>query len=98
MKTDARVEGLKRRLRKTKGAKRQRRVAFIGTRPLTFRMALRGLIVDVKVLPVVGTTTHVNYEVTISSRGKVLDWVPTRAELERIGRTAGKQTEQQTSH
>jgi hypothetical protein len=98
MKTDPRAEGLKRQPRKTKAAKRQRRAAFIGTRPLTFRMALRGLMVDVKVVPVVGTTTHVNYELTISCRGKVLDWVPTRAELEHIGRTVGKQTQQQTSH
>jgi len=98
MKTDPRVEGSKQRLRKTKVAKRQRRATFIGTRPLTLRMALRGLMVDVKVLPVVGTTTHVNYEVTISCRGKPLDWVPTRAELERIGRTADKHTQRQTSH
>ena len=98
MKTDPRVEGSKQRLRKTKVAKRQRRAGFIGTRPLTIRMALRGLMVDVKVLPLVGTTTHVNYEVTISCRGKALDWVPTRAELERIGRTAAKLTERQTSH
>jgi len=61
-------------------------------------MTLRGQVVDVEVVPAVGTTTHVNYEVTISRRGKVLDWTPTRAELERIGRAAGTFTEQETSH
>ena len=61
-------------------------------------MTLRGQAVEVKVVPVVGTTTIVNYEVTISCEGKVLDWVPTRAELERIGYTAGMHTELQTSH
>jgi hypothetical protein len=61
-------------------------------------MTLRGQVVDVEVLPAVSTTTHVNYEVTISRGGKVLDWVPTRVELERIGRAAGMLTEQQTSH
>jgi hypothetical protein len=54
--------------------------------------------VDVEVVPAVGTATHVNFEITISRRGKILDWVPTRAELERIGRTAGTYTEQETSH
>ena len=61
-------------------------------------MTLRGQVVEVKVLPAVSTTTHVNYEITISRGGKVLDWVPTRAELQLIGRAAGMATEQQTSH
>jgi hypothetical protein len=54
--------------------------------------------VDVEVRPAIGTTTHVNYAITISRGGKVLDWVPTRAELANIGRTAGMRTELQTSH
>ena len=92
------VETSKRRLKKPKAAKRKPSARFIGSRPLTFTMTLRGRVVDVKVIPVVSTTTHVNYEITISCRGRVLDWAPTRAELERIGHTAGMQTERQTSH
>ena len=61
-------------------------------------MTLRGQAVDVEVIPAVGTTTHVNFEITIRQRGKVLDWVPTRAELESIGRIAGMHSEQETSH
>jgi hypothetical protein len=74
------------------------RAPFIGTRPLKFPMTLRGQVVDVEVRPAIGTTTHVNYAITISRGGKVLDWVPTRAELASIGRTAGMRTEPQTSH
>jgi len=54
--------------------------------------------VDVEVTPAVGTTTHVNVQVTIRHRGKILDWVLTRAELESIGRAAGMHTKQETSH
>jgi hypothetical protein len=61
-------------------------------------MTLRGLAVDVEVIPMVGTTTHVNFEMTISHRGRILDWVPTAAELEYIGRTLGMHTKQETSH
>jgi hypothetical protein len=98
MKTGFHLESSKRRLKKPKAAKRKTRARFIGTRPLTFKMTLRGTVVDVKLIPVVSTTTHVNYEISISRGRKVLDWVPTRAELERIGRTAAMQTERQTSH
>ena len=98
MKTGPQVEGSKPRRRKKKTAKSRPRARFIGTRPLQFPMTLRGQMVDVEVLPTVGTTTHVNYEITISLGGKILDWVPTRAELEHIGRTAAMLTEQQTSH
>jgi hypothetical protein len=55
-------------------------------------------VVDVEVTPAVGTTTHVNFQITISRKGKVLDWVPTRAELERIGYTLGTHAELETSH
>lgn len=61
-------------------------------------MTMRGLAVEVELVPAVGTTTHVNFEITISRRGKILDWVPTRAELESIGRMAGMHTKQETSH
>ena len=61
-------------------------------------MTLRGLTVDVEVIPTVGTTTHVNLEITIRHQGEILDWVPTRAELEHIGRAVGMYTEQETSH
>jgi hypothetical protein len=54
--------------------------------------------VEVELVPAVGTTTHVNFALTISQRGKVLDWVLTRAELETIGRAAGMHTRQETSH
>lgn len=98
MKTGPQFEGSKPRRRKKKAAKSRPRARFIGTRPLRFPMTLRGQVVDVEVLPAVGTTTHVNYKLTISLRGKILDWMPTRAELERIGRAAGMLTELQTSH
>lgn len=86
------------RRKTTQAAKRRPRAAFIGTRPLKFPMTLRGQVVEVEVRPAIGTTTHVNYSITISRGGKVLDWVPTRAELANIGRTAAMNTEQQTSH
>ena len=97
MKTGPQVEGSKPRRRKKKVANSRPRARFIGTRPLKFSMTLRGQVVDVEVLPAVGTTTHVNYEITISLGGKILEWMPTRAELERIGRTAEMLTELQTS-
>ena len=59
---------------------------------------LRGQAVDVEVIPTVGTTTHVNFEITISRHGKVLDWVPTPAELERIGLAVGSHAKRETSH
>jgi hypothetical protein len=98
VKPDRHVERSGTRRKKTAAAKRRSPAAFIGTRPLKFPVTLRGQVVDVQVLPAVGTVTHVNYEITISLRGKVLDWVPTRAELERIGHAAGLHTERQTSH
>ena len=98
MKTGPQVEGSKPRRKKKKAAKSPPRARIIGTRPLKFPMTLRGQLVDVEVLPAVGTTTHVNYKITISVGGKILDWMPTRAELERIGHTAGMLTELQTSH
>jgi hypothetical protein len=61
-------------------------------------MTLRGQAVAVEVIPAVGTTTHVNFEITITRRGKILDWALTRAELESIGRAAGMQAMQETSH
>ena len=60
-------------------------------------MMLRGQAVEVDVVPAVSTTTHVNFEITIRRGGKILDWVPTRAELEAIGRAAGVHTTQETS-
>jgi len=98
MKTTHHGERSKPRPRKTQAAKRLARAVFIGTRPLAFPMTLRGQVVDVEVRPAIGTATHVNYAITISRGGKVLDWVPTRAELASIGRTAGMRTERQTSH
>jgi hypothetical protein len=98
VKTAPQAEGSKRRRKKTAAAKRKTHTVFIGTRPRTLSMMLRGQLVDVEVVPAVGSTTHVNYEITISRAGKVLDWVPTRAELEHIGRTAAIHTEQETSH
>ena len=97
--TSAHVEGSKqqRKKKKTK-AVRGTRAPFIGSRPLKVQMTLRGEAVEVEVLPAVGTTTHVNLQVTISRRGKALNWVPTPAELERIGQLIGKLTERQTSH
>jgi hypothetical protein len=61
-------------------------------------MTLRGQPVEVEVIQAVGTTTHVNFEITITRRGKILDWALTRAELESIGRAAGVQATQETSH
>jgi hypothetical protein len=98
VKTGRQVRGSKPQRRKTPAAKRQPRSTFIGTRPRTFTMTLRGLTVEVELIPMVGTTTHVNFEITISHRGRILDWVPTPAELEYIGRTAGMYTKQETSH
>jgi hypothetical protein len=98
VKTRRRTEGSELRRKKTAAAKRRSRASFIGSRPRKFEMTLRGQQVNVEVLPAVSTTTHVNYEITISRGRKILDWVPTRAELERIGRAAGIHTERQTSH
>jgi hypothetical protein len=98
MKTAHHDERSKPRRRKMKAVQRPPRAQFIGTRPLRFPMTLRGQVVDVEVRPAIGTTTHVNYALTITRGGKVLDWVPTRAELANIGRTAGLHTELQTSH
>jgi hypothetical protein len=98
VKTGRQVEGSKLRRRKSSAAKRQQRATFIGTRPRIFSMALRGEAVDVEVIPAVGTTTHVNFEITITRRGKILDWVLTGAELESIGRAAGMLARQETSH
>lgn len=98
MKTDEHVEGSKPRRRKGRAPKGRPRATFIGTRPLKFPMTLRGRQVEVEVLPVLNTTTHVNFEITITHRGKALNWVPTRAERAQIGRAAGKHTEPETSH
>jgi len=98
VKTGGQVEGPKPRSRKTKGSKARERAPFIGTRPLKVTMQLRGQLVDVKVVPVVSTTTHVNYQITITRAGRVLDWVLTRAEIERIGCTVARHTELQSSH
>jgi hypothetical protein len=98
VKTGLQVEGSKPRRRKKKAAKARPRALFIGTRPRKVQMTLRGQVVDVEVIPVVGTTTHVNLQLTISRKGKVLHWVPTRAELERIGCTLGRHAELETSH
>ena len=102
MKTGNQLEGAKARRKKSRknntAKPNRRRAVFIGTRPLKIAMTLRGRPVEVEVLPAVGTTTHVNYEITIRHDGKVLDWVPTRAELEHIGRAAGMLTEPLTSH
>jgi hypothetical protein len=97
-KTRPQVEGSRPRRKKSSAAKRQPRATFIGTRPRSFTMTLRGQAVKVELVPAVGTTTHVNFEITISQRGKILEWVPTRAELESIGRMAGMHTKQETSH
>jgi len=98
VKTDRQVEGSKPRRRKTAAARVQPRPKFIGTRPRTFTMTLRGRAVDVEVIPTVGTTTHVNFEITFSRRGKTLDWVPTRAELDSIARVVATHVKQETSH
>lgn len=98
MKSGRQAEGSKRQRRKSSAAKGQPRATFIGTRPRTFTMTLRGQAVDVELIPAVGTSTHVNFEITIRRRGKILDWVPTRAELEFIGRTAAMHSKRETSH
>jgi hypothetical protein len=101
VKTEQLVEGSKMRRRKKtkkKAAKGQPRAAFIGTRPMKFPVTLRGQQVDVAVVPVVNTKTHVNYEVTITFQGKTMDWVLTRAERALIGRAAGMYSEPETSH
>ena len=98
MKSGHHVERSKLPRRKTASAKGRPRAVFIGTRPRKVRMTLRGQVVDVDVIPAVGTTTHVNFQITISRKGKVLDWVPTRAELERIGYTLGMHAQLETSH
>ena len=98
MKTAHQAEGPKRRRKKSSAVKRRPPAPFIGTRPRTLSMTLRGQLVDVEVVPAIGTATHVNYAVTIRRGGKVLHWTPTRAELEHIGRTAAMHTEQETSH
>jgi hypothetical protein len=92
------VERSKLARRKTASAKGHPRALFIGTRPRKVRMTLRGQVVEVEVIPAEGTTTHVNFQLTITRKGKVLDWVPTRAELERIGCTLGMHAELETSH
>jgi hypothetical protein len=92
------IEGSKLRRKKPAAKKRRTRAVFIGTRPRIFTMMLRSRVVEVEVTPAVGTITHVNYEITIRRAGKVLDWVPTRAELEAIGRAAAMHTERETSH
>jgi hypothetical protein len=98
MKTGQHVEGSQPRRRKGKAPKGRPRATFIGTRPLKFPMTLRRRQVEVEVLPVVSTTTHVTVQVTITYQGKALDWVPTRAEREQIGRTAVKYSEPERSH
>ena len=98
VKTGGQVEGSKPRSRKTKGSKARERASFIGTRPLKVTMQLRGQLVDVKVVPAVNTATHVNYQITITRAGTVLHWMPTRAEIEQIGRTVAMHTELQSSH
>ena len=95
--TSHHVERSKQQRKKKTKASRGPRAPFIGSRPLKVQMTLRGEAVEVEVLPAVGTTTHVNLQVTISRRGKALNWVPTPAELERIGPLIGKLTERQTS-
>jgi len=97
VKTGGQVEGSKPPSGKTKGSKARVR-PYIGTRPLKVTMLLRGQLVDVKVVPLVSTTTHVNYQITITRARTVLDWVLTRAEIERIGCTIARHTELQTSH
>lgn len=61
-------------------------------------MTLRGRQIEVEVRPVVTTTTHLNFVVTITCQGKRLDWVPTRAERAQIGHAAGMHTVLETNH
>jgi hypothetical protein len=98
VKTGRHIEGPKRQRKKSAEAKSRSRSTFIGTRPRIFTMALRGEDVEVEVVPAVGTSTHVNFAITISRRGTILDWVLTPAELELIGRAAGMHAKQETSH
>lgn len=92
------TEGLKPKRRNIKRTERPRRTPLIGSRPLKFQMSLRGQRVNVQVVPAITTTTHVNYEVTISRGSKILDWVPTRAELRLISCAVGSHAELHTSH
>jgi len=98
MKTDEHVKGSKPRRKKPGARKRGPRATFIGSRPLKFPMILREQQVEVEVLPVVNTTTHVNFEITITCQGKTLEWALTRAERAQIGRAAGQYAEPETSH
>jgi hypothetical protein len=98
MKSRRPVAGSKPRRGKRSAAKSQPRATFIGTRLRSFTMTLRGQAVQVELVPAVSTTTHVNFAITISQRGEVLDWVLSRAELESIGRAAGMHTTPETSH
>ena len=98
VKTGRQVASPKPRRSKTAEAKRPRRTTFLGKRPRILTLTLRGQVVDVELVPVVGTTTHVNFEITFRRRGRLLNWIPTRAELESIGRAAAMYTEQETSH
>lgn len=91
------VQGAKPRRPSSKGKGRPH-ATFIGTRPLKFPMTLRNQKIEVEVRPVVTTTTHLNFEVTITFQGKALDWVPTPAERALIGRAAGMHTVLETSH
>lgn len=95
MKTSDDVQDSKPRRRKTKT---RARASIIGTRPLRVTVHLRGQLVDVEVVPAVSTTSHVNFQMTISRAGEVLNWVPTGAELEEIGRTVAKHAEIQNHH
>ena len=95
MKTSGDVQGSKPRREKTKA---RARAPLVGTRPLKVMMHLRGQMVAVKVVPAVSTTTHVNYQITITRGRKVLDWVPTRAEMEQIARAIAQDTELHNSH
>ena len=61
-------------------------------------MTLRRRQVEVQVRPVLTSTTHVNFEVTITCQGKRMHWVPSRAELAEIGRAAGMHAELETNH
>ncbi|HEX8782083.1 MAG TPA: hypothetical protein VF764_01835, partial [Steroidobacteraceae bacterium] len=69
MKTEQHVAGSKVRRKKKRVAKGRPRAAFIGTRPLKFPVTLRGRQLEVEVVPVVNTKTHVNYEITITCQG-----------------------------
>jgi hypothetical protein len=98
VKTGRHIEASKRRRKKSPAGKSQPRATFIGTRPRVLTMTLRGERVEVEVMPAVGTTTHVNFAITVTRHGEILDWVLTAAELESIGRAAGMHAKQETSH